>query len=38
MQADGKTFTWLAKEIKFDHMTFDPEIVEKVYQEIERLK
>ena len=36
--ADGKTFTWLAKEIRFDHMLFDADHIEDVFHRIESLK
>ncbi len=36
--ADGKTFTWIAKEIKMDHMKFDQEEIERIFFKIESLK
>ena len=36
--ADGKTFSWLAKEISMEHMKFDIEHIEVYYYKIESLK
>ena len=38
LRADGKTFSWLAKEIVMDHMKFDVDQIEKQYAKIEHLK
>jgi hypothetical protein len=36
--ADGKTFSWIAKEINMDHMIFDRDVIELTFNKIEMLK